>query len=156
MPTLPENASPRAHAAVTAAFEQQTVIQDRVAAIRALETGPGSADAMNELMADLGGLVNLVSDAVQAVEVGGGGDGDADSCQVADTTEGDGTGEGDGTSEGDEAAVLDESSGDGTTEGDVSCESDGTGEGDGTGEAAVLDEGSGDGATEGDGTGDGV
>ena len=68
-PELPEQASPRAHAAVAAAFELQTAIQLRIAAIHAIEPGPGKGDAVSALMKDeFADLVRLVPDAVAAAE----------------------------------------------------------------------------------------
>ncbi len=75
MPELPPNVSPRAAAAVRAAFELQGMIAERIAAIRDLSGEDISADAVNGLMHDFGDMFRLVSDAVGEVETpGGGGD----------------------------------------------------------------------------------
>lgn len=163
VPTLPDNASPRAQAAVTAAHQQQSVIQDRVAAIRALDTGPGREEAMNTLMADFAALLISVSDAVQAIEVGGGSLTTADSlvCEDTSATEGDDTGDGDDVAPLDEGEgdTTDEGSDEGSGEADTTCGGEGDGDdtddGDDDGgddDIVPLDEGSEDGTD--DGTGD--
>jgi hypothetical protein len=75
-PELPENASPRAEAAVTAAYERFVLISERIDAIRALDAGPERSEALNALFADFGDLIHTVSDAVKAVESEVDGDGD--------------------------------------------------------------------------------
>jgi len=68
MPELPENASPRAHAAVTAAYERFELIQERLDALRDLEPGADRNDALNELFGDFGDLMHSVSDAVHEAD----------------------------------------------------------------------------------------
>lgn len=68
MPTLPENASPKAQAAVRATYERFAAISSRIDAIRVLQPGPERNAAMNELFADFSGMIHTVSDAVDEVD----------------------------------------------------------------------------------------
>jgi hypothetical protein len=59
--------------------------------IRDLETGPGRAEAMDEVFSEFGDLINLVADTVHRAEpTNGAGEGEGDLA----LTEGDGTGDG--------------------------------------------------------------
>ncbi|MBT5773974.1 MAG: hypothetical protein HOH95_06315 [Dehalococcoidia bacterium] len=68
LPELPENASPKAHAAVEAAYEQFAAISARLAAIRDLEPGADRNAALNEVFAEFGSMINTVADAVHEVD----------------------------------------------------------------------------------------
>ena len=83
MPELPANASPRAYAAVTAAYEQHELIKAQIAAIRGLAPGPDRDAAIDELMAEFAGLVYSVSDAVHEADPhGDGSDGDTEGGEI--------------------------------------------------------------------------
>ena len=75
MPNLPSNVSPRAAAAVGAAFELQGMIAEKIAAIRGLSSEGLSDDAVSDLLGDFADMFRFVSDAVAEVETPGNGEG---------------------------------------------------------------------------------
>lgn len=124
-PELPDNASPRAHAAVTAAYERFTLISARIDAIRALEAGPGRSDALNELFAEFGDLIHTVSDAVHEVDPEDAGGNASGSAGASLTSEGDEDPGGDDGDKGDdEDAGDDEDDDDDKDEDDTDDEDD--------------------------------
>lgn len=100
LPELPENASPRATAAVEATYERFAAISARIDAIRALAPGPDRNAALNELFADFSGMLHTVSDAVQAVDAQDEDDeGDGEAGDLTLTSEGDEDGDSEGDSD---------------------------------------------------------